>query len=64
MVEFLMKEKMPDNPILNVLSRANGIFIEDLEGKQYIDMHDNAVHNAGFNSPAVIAAVKKQLKWL
>ncbi len=57
---------MPDqvrHDIMNVLSRADGIYIEDLEGKQYIDMHGNGVHNAGFNNPAIIAAVKKQLKW-
>ena len=48
-------------PVLNVLSRADGIYIEDLEGKKYIDMHGNGVHNAGFNNSAVIAAVKKQL---
>ena len=48
-------------PVLNVLSRADGIYIEDLEGKKYIDMHGNGVHNAGFNNPAVINAVKRQL---
>jgi 4-aminobutyrate aminotransferase len=48
-------------PVLNVLARADGIYIEDLAGNKYIDMHGNGVHNAGFNNPAVIAAVKKQL---
>jgi len=48
-------------PVMNVLSRARGIYIEDLNGKQYIDMHGNGVHNAGFNNPEVIAAVKRQL---
>jgi len=48
-------------PVLNVLSRAQGAYIEDLDGKNYIDMHGNGVHNAGFNNPAVIKAVKKQL---
>ncbi len=48
-------------PVLNVLSRAYGIYIEDLNGKKYIDMHGNGVHNAGFNNPEVVAAVKKQL---
>jgi len=48
-------------PVLNVLSRAQGAYIEDLDGKKYIDMHGNGVHNAGFNNPAVIEAVKKQL---
>lgn len=48
-------------PVLNVLAKADGIFIEDLNGKKYIDMHGNGVHNAGFNNPAVIEAVKRQL---
>ena len=48
-------------PVLNVLSKAHGIYIADLDGKKYIDMHGNGVHNAGFNNPAVIEAVKKQL---
>jgi 4-aminobutyrate aminotransferase len=49
-------------PVLNVLSRAQGVYIEDLTGKKYIDMHGNGVHNAGFNNPAVVEAVKKQLE--
>jgi 4-aminobutyrate aminotransferase len=49
-------------PVLNVLSRAQGAYIEDLAGKKYLDMHGNGVHNAGFNNPAVIEAVKKQLE--
>lgn len=48
-------------PVINVLSKAQGIYIEDLRGNKYIDMHGNGVHNAGFNNPEVIAAVKKQL---
>ena len=48
-------------PVLNVLSRAQGAVIEDLAGRRYIDMHGNGVHNAGFNNPAVIKAVRKQL---
>ena len=26
-------------PVLNVLSRAHGIYIEGMDGKRYIDMH-------------------------
>jgi len=48
-------------PVINVLSKAQGIYIEDLSGKKCIDMHGNGVHNAGFNNPEVIAAVKEQL---
>lgn len=48
-------------PVLNVLSKAEGIYIRDLDGKQYIDMHGNGVHNAGFNNPAAVEAIKRQL---
>ena len=48
-------------PVINVLSKAQGIYIEDLDGKQYIDMHGNGVHNAGFNNEEVIEALKTQL---
>lgn len=48
-------------PVLNVIARAYGIYLEDLDGRRYIDMHGNGVHNAGFNDPAVIQAVKSQL---
>ena len=48
-------------PVLNVLSRAHGIYIEDLNGNRYIDMHGNGVHNAGFNNPEIVQAVKNQL---
>jgi 4-aminobutyrate aminotransferase len=49
-------------PVLNVLSAAGGILIRDLEGRPLIDMHGNGVHNAGFNNPAVVAAVRRQLE--
>ena len=48
-------------PVLNVLAGAEGACIRDLEGRAYIDMHGNGVHNAGFNHPAVVAAVRRQL---
>jgi 4-aminobutyrate aminotransferase len=48
-------------PVINVIARAEGAWIEDLGGKRYLDMHGNGVHNAGFNHPAVLRAVRKQL---
>lgn len=48
-------------PVLNILSKTEGIWLYDLNGKKYIDMHGNGVHNAGFSNPKVIEAVKKQL---
>jgi len=48
-------------PCLNVLRRAEGAWIEDLEGRRYLDFHGNCVHQVGFANPRVIAAVKRQL---
>jgi len=48
-------------PCLNALARADGIYLEDLEGRRYMDFHGNSVHQVGFGNPAVIAAVKAQL---
>ncbi|AZN41487.1 (R)-1-hydroxy-2-aminoethylphosphonate ammonia-lyase [Paenibacillus albus] len=49
-------------PVLNVLSKAEGIHIYDMEGRPYIDMHGNGVHNAGFNNDEVIEAVISALR--
>jgi 4-aminobutyrate aminotransferase len=49
------------SPVLNVITKAKGAWIEDLDGRRYLDMHGNGVHNAGFNHPDIIRAVKHQL---
>ena len=48
-------------PVMNVLSKTDGPFIFDLNGKRYLDLHGNGVHNAGFNNSKVVEAVKAQL---
>jgi 4-aminobutyrate aminotransferase len=48
-------------PCLDVLARADGIYLEDRQGRRYMDFHGNSVHQVGFANPAVIAAVKAQL---
>ncbi len=48
-------------PVMNVLSKTEGAYIVDLHGKKYLDLHGNGVHNAGFNNPKVIEAVKAQM---
>ena len=51
-------------PCLNALARADGIYLEDLEGRRYMDFHGNSVHQVGFGNPVVIAAIKAQLDQL
>ncbi len=48
-------------PCLNALRRCDGIYLEDLQGRRYMDFHGNSVHQVGFGNPAVIAAIKAQL---
>lgn len=48
-------------PCLNVLQGAQGSWIEDIEGKRYLDFHGNNVHQVGFAHPRVVAAIKEQL---
>jgi 4-aminobutyrate aminotransferase len=49
-------------PVLNVIKGASGAELFDLQGRSYLDMHGNGVHNAGFNNPHVVAAVRRQLE--
>lgn len=49
-------------PVMNVMGKTEGPFIYDLNGKQYLDLHGNGVHNVGFSNPDVIKAVIEQLQ--
>jgi 4-aminobutyrate aminotransferase len=40
---------------------CEGVYIEDLQGRYYMDFHGNNVHQVGFANPDVIAAIKDQL---
>ncbi len=48
-------------PCLNALRHCEGIYLEDLQGRRYMDFHGNSVHQVGFANPAVIRAIKHQL---
>jgi len=48
-------------PCLNALDRAHGAWIEDLQGRRYLDFHGNSCHQIGYGHPRVVEAVKRQL---
>jgi 4-aminobutyrate aminotransferase len=48
-------------PCLNAMRACGGIYIEDLQGRRYMDFHGNNVHQVGFSNPKVIEAIKSQL---
>ena len=49
------------SPCLNAIARAEGIWIEDVAGKRYMDFHGNSVHHIGYGHPRLKAAIKKQI---
>lgn len=48
-------------PCLAAIRRAEGIWIEDLSGRRYMDFHGNSVHHIGYGHPRLLAAIKAQL---
>lgn len=51
-------------PCLNVLSRCDGIYLEDLQGRRTMDFHGNSVHQVGFRNRRVIEAIVAQMEAL
>ncbi|HTZ52105.1 MAG TPA: aspartate aminotransferase family protein [Spirochaetia bacterium] len=48
-------------PCLNAVRRVEGIYLEDLSGRRYMDFHGNNVHHLGHAHPRLVAALKAQL---
>ena len=40
---------------------AQGIWVEELDGRRFMDFHGNSVHHLGYSHPTLIAALKAQL---
>ena len=57
---YFLKQAL-STPCLNTMGRCEGIYIEDLQGRRYMDFHGNNVHQVGFGNPYVLDAVKNQL---
>jgi 4-aminobutyrate aminotransferase len=51
-------------PCLNVLSGCDGVYLEDLQGRRFLDFHGNSVHQVGFRNRRVIEAIKAQMEVL
>lgn len=48
-------------PCLDVLDKAEGIYIEDARGHRYMDFHGNNVHQLGYGHPYIVQKIKDQL---
>ena len=48
-------------PCLNAIARAEGIWIEDIGGRRYMDFHGNNVHHIGYGHPRLRRAIAEQM---
>lgn len=48
-------------PCLNAIAKAEGIWIEDLAGRRYMDFHGNNVHHIGYGHPRLKRAIAEQM---
>jgi (R)-1-hydroxy-2-aminoethylphosphonate ammonia-lyase len=51
-------------PCFNALESASGIWLQDVEGRRYMDFHGNSVHQLGHGHPRIVQAVKDALDTL
>ncbi|WP_131114509.1 (R)-1-hydroxy-2-aminoethylphosphonate ammonia-lyase [Lichenihabitans psoromatis] len=51
-------------PCLDVIERAEGATLIDVEGRRILDFHGNSVHQLGHGHPRVVAAIKAELDTL
>lgn len=48
-------------PCLNAIAKAEGIWIEDVAGRRYMDFHGNNVHHIGYGHPRLKKAIADQM---
>ncbi|MEP2027719.1 MAG: aspartate aminotransferase family protein [Paracoccaceae bacterium] len=49
------------SPCVSTIAKAEGIWIEDKDGRRFMDFHGNSVHHLGYGHPRLVAAIKTQL---
>lgn len=49
------------SPCVSTIAKAEGIWVEDMDGRRFMDFHGNSVHHIGYGHPRLKAAIKAQL---
>ncbi|MCB2100214.1 MAG: aspartate aminotransferase family protein, partial [Rhodobacterales bacterium] len=52
------------SPCLSAVRRAEGLWIEDTDGRRFMDFHGNSVHHIGYGHPRLKAAITEQMDTL
>lgn len=55
--EYFLRQSL-STPVLTGLTRAEGAYIEDVSGDEYLDFHGNGLNHVGFSNPDVLAAIQ------
>ena len=58
--QYFLRQSV-STPCLNAIARAEGIWIEDVAGRRYMDFHGNNVHHIGYGHPRLKAAIARQM---
>ena len=51
-------------PCLNTVTKAEGIWLEDAQGRRFMDFHGNNVHHIGYGHPRLKRAIVEQMEAL
>lgn len=49
-------------PVTRSVSKVEGAYFYDGQGKRYLDLHGNGVHTVGYNNPYLLEAIERQIK--
>lgn len=61
--QYFLRQSV-STPCLNTIRKAEGIWIEDHNGKRFMDFHGNNVHHIGYGHPRLIEAIHQQMQTL
>ncbi|MCZ6847558.1 MAG: aspartate aminotransferase family protein, partial [Alphaproteobacteria bacterium] len=48
-------------PCISAIRKAEGIWLEDMTGRRFMDFHGNSVHHIGYGHPRLVEAIKRQI---
>ena len=51
-------------PCVSTIAKAEGAYIEDIQGNRYLDFHGNNVHHIGYGHPRLKQAISEQMDTL
>ncbi len=58
---YFLKQSF-STPCLNTMRACEGIYIEDMQGRRYMDFHGNNVHQVGFANP--VSSTPSKTSWM